>query len=42
LGPGGLADDGEHPPKCVGGAVGYVDRLILGTDHMYRSGEIAE
>ena len=28
----------EDPPKpdCIGGATGYIDRWILGVDHMYQ------
>jgi hypothetical protein len=35
LGPAGLANDGAYPAECIGGATGYVDRLILGTNHIY-------
>lgn len=36
LGPGGLYDGGEVPGKCVGGATGYIDRLLLGEKHLYQ------
>lgn len=36
LGPGGLADGGEHW-DCAGGAHGHIDRLIFGSKHMYHS-----
>ncbi|XP_046753935.1 heparan-alpha-glucosaminide N-acetyltransferase-like [Diprion similis] len=35
LGPGGRHDDAKYP-DCVGGAAGYVDRKILGTQHIYQ------
>ena len=35
FGPAGLADDNAHDAECIGGATGYIDRLILGTDHIY-------
>ncbi|XP_057553051.1 heparan-alpha-glucosaminide N-acetyltransferase [Hippopotamus amphibius kiboko] len=35
LGPGGLGDWGKHP-NCTGGAAGYVDRLLLGDQHLYQ------
>ena len=34
MGPGGLADGGLYP-TCVGGAAGYVDRVLLGWNHIY-------
>ena len=34
LGPGGLADDGQHP-ECTGGAAGYIDRHVFGENHLY-------
>ncbi|XP_076240972.1 heparan-alpha-glucosaminide N-acetyltransferase [Calliopsis andreniformis] len=43
LGPGGLHDEGKHF-GCVGGAAGYIDRLVLKEDHLlylktvYKSG----
>ncbi|KAL4239328.1 hypothetical protein ACF0H5_000145 [Mactra antiquata] len=36
LGPGGLADHGEHK-ECTGGAAGYIDRQILGNELVYGS-----
>jgi heparan-alpha-glucosaminide N-acetyltransferase len=35
LGPAGLADDNAYPGECIGGATGYVDRVILGENHIY-------
>lgn len=35
LGPGGIGDDGKYP-NCTGGAAGYIDKLVLGEDHIYR------
>ncbi|XP_063237674.1 heparan-alpha-glucosaminide N-acetyltransferase [Bacillus rossius redtenbacheri] len=35
LGPGGDHEDGLHR-GCVGGATGYVDRLVLGRSHVYQ------
>ena len=38
LGPGGLALDQreyDNAADCIGGATGYIDRLILGTKHIY-------
>ncbi|XP_053168801.1 heparan-alpha-glucosaminide N-acetyltransferase-like isoform X4 [Hemicordylus capensis] len=34
LGPGGIGDDGEYP-NCTGGAAGYIDKWLLGEDHIY-------
>nr|XP_016851015.1 PREDICTED: heparan-alpha-glucosaminide N-acetyltransferase-like [Anolis carolinensis] len=34
LGPGGIGDDGKYP-NCTGGAAGYIDKWLLGEDHMY-------
>ncbi|CAG0885071.1 unnamed protein product [Cyprideis torosa] len=34
LGPGGWHENGQHR-GCVGGATGYLDKLILGEDHIY-------
>lgn len=34
-GPGGYHDDGKYF-NCTGGAAGYIDRLILGTKHLYQ------
>ncbi|KAJ9576569.1 hypothetical protein L9F63_025533, partial [Diploptera punctata] len=36
LGPGGIQDNGDFR-RCVGGATGYVDRMILGVNHMYQN-----
>ena len=36
LGPGGLHDGGKYF-NCTGGATGYIDRLILGGNHMYKN-----
>ena len=38
LGPGGLSLDYReynNTKDCIGGATGYIDRLILGTNHIY-------
>ncbi|XP_077008769.1 heparan-alpha-glucosaminide N-acetyltransferase isoform X2 [Tamandua tetradactyla] len=35
LGPGGIGDLGKFP-NCTGGAAGYIDRLLLGDDHLYQ------
>ncbi len=35
VGPGGLHDGAEHPPECIGGATGYVDRVFFGVNHIY-------
>lgn len=35
LGPGGIGDLGRYP-NCTGGAAGYIDRLLLGEDHLYQ------
>lgn len=36
LGPGGLHDDEQHLPECIGGATGYIDKLILTNNHIYQ------
>ncbi|KAK3915094.1 Heparan-alpha-glucosaminide N-acetyltransferase [Frankliniella fusca] len=36
MGPGGVHLDGAHP-NCTGGAAGYVDRLVLGEEHLYQT-----
>ncbi|PSN35838.1 hypothetical protein C0J52_15490 [Blattella germanica] len=35
LGPGGIQDNGQFE-HCIGGATGYVDRMVLGKDHIYQ------
>ncbi|GAB1301766.1 Heparan-alpha-glucosaminide N-acetyltransferase [Apodemus speciosus] len=35
LGPGGIGDLGKYP-HCTGGAAGYIDRLLLGDNHLYQ------
>lgn len=35
LGPGGLHEDGKYI-NCTGGATGYIDKTILGFNHMYK------
>lgn len=35
LGPGGLSENLTFP-NCTGGAAGYIDRLLLGTDHIFQ------
>ena len=37
LGPGGLHDDAQYPPECIGGATGYIDRVVFTQDHMLAS-----
>ncbi|XP_043514120.1 heparan-alpha-glucosaminide N-acetyltransferase-like isoform X1 [Frieseomelitta varia] len=39
LGPGGLHDDAKHF-DCVGGAAGYVDRMVLTEAHLYYSASV--
>ncbi|XP_045074776.1 heparan-alpha-glucosaminide N-acetyltransferase isoform X1 [Coregonus clupeaformis] len=36
LGPGGVGDMGQYP-NCTGGAAGYVDRWLLGENHIYQT-----
>lgn len=36
LGPGGLHNQGKFM-NCTGGAAGYLDRLILRPNHMYKN-----
>ncbi|KAJ8247763.1 hypothetical protein GJAV_G00250040 [Gymnothorax javanicus] len=36
LGPGGIGDFGQYP-NCTGGAAGYIDRVLLGEEHIYRN-----
>uniref|UniRef100_A0A3P9P0Y0 Heparan-alpha-glucosaminide N-acetyltransferase n=1 Tax=Poecilia reticulata TaxID=8081 RepID=A0A3P9P0Y0_POERE len=36
LGPGGIGDMGLHV-NCTGGAAGYIDRRLLGEQHIYQS-----
>ncbi|KAH3693370.1 heparan-alpha-glucosaminide N-acetyltransferase [Pelomyxa schiedti] len=35
LGPGGIGDWGKFS-NCTGGAAGYIDEVIFGTDHIYQ------
>jgi hypothetical protein len=35
LGPGGIQDNGQFK-NCVGGATGYLDRMVLGDNHIFR------
>ncbi|NXI35623.1 HGNAT acetyltransferase, partial [Galbula dea] len=35
LGPGGIGDFGNYP-NCTGGAAGYIDRWLLGENHIYQ------
>lgn len=37
LGPGGIHEGGKFN-NCIGGAAGYIDRMILGENHLYRHG----
>lgn len=41
LGPGGLHDQGKFP-NCTGGAAGFIDRVILGEQHLYQHPTIKE
>ncbi|GCB64323.1 hypothetical protein scyTo_0004584 [Scyliorhinus torazame] len=34
LGAGGIGDDGKFP-NCTGGAAGYIDKWLLGANHIY-------
>ncbi|XP_037389003.1 heparan-alpha-glucosaminide N-acetyltransferase isoform X2 [Pygocentrus nattereri] len=36
LGPGGVGDFGQYP-DCTGGAAGYIDRWLLGENHIYQT-----
>ncbi|XP_043276556.1 heparan-alpha-glucosaminide N-acetyltransferase-like [Venturia canescens] len=40
LGPGGRHAEGRFA-NCTGGATGYIDRIILGSDHVYQRPTIA-
>ena len=35
LGPGGLHNNGQYY-NCCGGAAGYIDKIVLGNDHIYQ------
>ncbi|KAM5140972.1 heparan-alpha-glucosaminide N-acetyltransferase-like [Mantella aurantiaca] len=35
LGPGGIGSYGQYP-NCTGGAAGYIDKWLLGVNHIYR------
>ncbi|XP_019389715.1 PREDICTED: heparan-alpha-glucosaminide N-acetyltransferase isoform X2 [Crocodylus porosus] len=35
IGPGGIGDFGKYD-NCTGGAAGYIDRLLLGEEHIYQ------
>lgn len=35
LGPGGMHENGAFN-KCIGGATGYIDRVVLGENHLYQ------
>lgn len=39
LGPGGLHDDAKYF-DCVGGAAGYIDRIILKEPHLHHSATV--
>jgi heparan-alpha-glucosaminide N-acetyltransferase len=39
FGPGGIHDQLQHQ-NCTGGAIGYIDRSILGVNHMYQRARI--
>ncbi|XP_066549966.1 heparan-alpha-glucosaminide N-acetyltransferase isoform X2 [Amia ocellicauda] len=34
VGPGGIGEEGQFP-NCTGGAAGYIDRWLLGENHVY-------
>lgn len=36
LGPGGIGNFGQYP-NCTGGAAGYIDRWLLGDNHIYQT-----
>ncbi len=36
LGPGGIGDFGQYQ-YCTGGAAGYIDRWMLGNNHIYQT-----
>lgn len=40
LGPGGIHEMGQYN-NCIGGAIGLIDRLILGQSHMYQGSRAA-
>ncbi|XP_043211847.1 heparan-alpha-glucosaminide N-acetyltransferase-like, partial [Amphibalanus amphitrite] len=37
LGPGGLYNNSTVDGSCVGGATGYIDRLVFGKSHIYQN-----
>ena len=37
LGPGGLYDNSSVNGSCIGGATGYIDRLVFGKSHLYQN-----
>ncbi|CRK98129.1 CLUMA_CG011496, isoform A [Clunio marinus] len=39
FGPGGMHDYNQHQ-NCTGGVIGYIDRMILGENHMYQHAKI--
>lgn len=41
FGPGGKHDNAKHE-DCIGGAIGYIDRKILGIDHVYQHPSASE
>lgn len=41
LGPGGIHDYIQHQ-NCTGGAIGFIDRAILGQSHMYQRAKIRQ
>lgn len=40
FGPGGIHEMGKYN-NCIGGAIGFIDRLILGKSHMYQGSRAA-
>lgn len=41
LGPGGIHEMGKHN-GCIGGASGYIDRLLLSKSHLYQNSRAAK
>ena len=37
LGPGGLYDNSSVNGSCIGGATGYVDRMVFSKSHIYQN-----
>lgn len=41
IGPGGLTEGGKYA-NCTGGAAAWLDRLVLGTNHLYHDREVKQ